>query len=196
MKTQNTEELTLAKGFSRSAKEKIMKDILSKLLTPNNSLSTDRDTDILRMILIEDKKLKEAGAKFNLTPTRISELFYRAIKRVNLRLASFTEQLENSIDMQEEINFLKSKLLHYEKKENQFFTLPSATREILFKDIEEFNLSARVVNICKHNDIDTLADLVKLSKWDFAKMRNAGKGTVREVNEFLTSKGLTWKMKV
>lgn len=196
MNTQNTEETNLAKGFSPSAKEKIMKNILSNLFTRNNSLSSERDTDILRMILIEDKKLKEVGDKFHLTPVRISELFYRAIKRMNLRYASFNEQLENGIDMQEEINFLKNKLQHYEKKENQFFSLPFETKEILFKDIEEFNLSAQVVNICKHNDIETLADLVKLSKRDFSKLRNAGKGAITEINEFLTTKGLRWKMDI
>lgn len=196
MNTKNTDETSLAKGFSPSAKEKIMKDILSNLFITNNSLSTSRDTDILRMILIEDKKLKEVGDKFGLTPLRISELFYRAVQRLNLRYASFNEQVEDVIYMQEEINFLKNKLQHYEKKESQLFALPSQTREILFKDIEEFNLSARVVNICKSNEIDSLSDLVKLSKRDFSKLRSAGKSAVTEIDQFITSKGLSWKMKM
>lgn len=85
MNTQNLGKTIFPKKFGYSAKEQIKKDILSILFSQNNSLLCSRDTDIIRMILIEDNNLKEIGDKYSLTPTRISQLFNRAIRRINFR---------------------------------------------------------------------------------------------------------------
>ena len=195
MNTQNLEKIIFPRKFGYSAKEQRKKDILSILFSPNNFLLGSRDTDIIRMILIEDKNLKEIGDKFNLTPTTISHIFNRAIRRINFRYAAINEQLENAVDMQKEISFLTKKLRQYEN-ENIISSLPLETKEILYKGIKEFNFSVRAINTFKAARIDTLADLVKFSKRDLLRFRNVGKVTVIEINEFLKAKGLSWEMKM
>ena len=196
MDTEHTEEKELAKGFSKAAKEQTRKHILSHLFNSPNALSTDRDTYILRAILVEDKTLKEVGDKFSLTPLRISQLFYRAVQRVNTRFETVLAQYENAIDLQAEVNLLKAKLQHYEQKENKVLALPEEVREMLFKEIESFGFSSRMVNICVAHDIEILADLVKLKKKEFCGFRNTGNLTVKEVDAFFTKHGLSWGMDI
>lgn len=188
--------IDLTKGFKPSDKEQITKNILSKLFSPSNPLLSKRDTDILSMLLIEDKELEEVSNKVGLTPFQISELFDKSVIRVNFRLEDFNEQLQTNIDNQLEIKFLKHRLMVLENAEKTNLFLPLDTKELLSKDLGEFNLSARVVNCCRAHDIDTLAGLVKISKHDFSKFLNLGKASVNEVTEFLLSKGLNWKMKI
>jgi|GEM_PF-2167298 len=200
METENThtkklEKTIFPKKFGYSAKEQFKKDILSILFNQNNSLLSIRDTDIIRMILIEDKNLKEIGDKLCLTPTTISHLFNRAIRRINFRYATINEQLENAVNMQEEIRFLTKKLRQYEN-ENIISSLPSETKEILYKGIKEFNFSVRAINTFRAARINTLGDLVKFSKRDLLRFRNVGKVTILEINEFLKAKGLSWEMKM
>jgi predicted DNA-binding protein YlxM (UPF0122 family) len=196
MGTENTEEKGLAKGFSREAKDKIRKEILSYLFNSPNALSTDRDTYILRAILVEDKTLKEVGDKFSLTPLRISQLFYRAVQRVNTRFETFIAQYENAIDLQAEVNLLRIKLQHYQSKENKIFSLSPEVREMLPQSVKSFNFSSRLLNILDAYNIDTLADLVKRRKREFAGYRNTGKHSVKEVDDFLTAHGLSWGMQL
>lgn len=195
MNTQNSEKTIFPRKFGYSAKEQIKKDIFSILFSQNNSLLSSRDTDIIRMILIEDKNLKEIGDKISLTPTTISQLFNRAIRRINFRYATINEQLENAVNMQKEIRFLTNKLRQYENG-NLISSLPLETKEILYKGLKEFNFSARAINTFKAASIDTLADLVKFSKRDLLSFRSVGKKTITEIDEFLISKGLNWEMQL
>lgn len=199
MDTQDTNhngKTVIVQDLTHEIRESMRKDILSKLFDKNSSLSTGIDAEILRMVLVEDKKLSEVGEKLNLAPLEISQSFYRALQRVNLRYATFNKQVENAIDLQGEVLFLKSKLKDYERKENRILGLPPETREILFKNIRHMGFSSRVWNILHAYDIETVADLARLTKWEFSRFKNAGKISLKEVSDFLSSKGLSWGMNI
>jgi len=187
---QNGEDL------SPEMKESMRKDILSKLFDKNSSLSPEMDTDILRMVLIEDRKLSEVGDELKLTPLEVSQFFYRALRRVSLRFATFNMQVENATDWQGEILFLRSKLQRYERKENKVLELPFETKKLLFQSVRNMGFSNRVWNILHAHDIEILADLVKLTKYEFSRCRGVGKGSLKEVNDFLLSEGLNWGMDI
>ena len=190
--TQDSAELIFPRKFSSSAKEQYRKDILSILFTQNNSLLSSRDTEVIRMTLVEGKNLTEIGDRFYLSPTRVSEIFNRAINRINLYYATINEQLKKANDMENEINFLNRKLKRYEESTKPFIVLPLETREMLSKNITEFDFSLRIVRFCLSNDYNTLADLLKLSKYDIMRFRNVGKQTFTKIDDFITSKGLSW----
>ena len=69
-------------------------------------------------------------------------------------------------------------------------------KKTLSTSVDNFEFSQRVLNICLMADIDTIADLVRYSRKDFSDLRNSGKKSVDEVEHFLKSKGLSWKMKI
>jgi DNA-directed RNA polymerase alpha subunit len=68
-------------------------------------------------------------------------------------------------------------------------------KKTLSTSVDNFDFSQRVLNICLMADIDTIADLVRYSKKDFGALRNSGKKSVDEVEAFLESNKLSWKMK-
>lgn len=146
------------------------------------------------MTLVEGKNLTEIGDKFYLSPTRVSEIFNRAINRINLYYATINEQLKKANDMENEINFLNRKLKRYEENTKQFIVLPLETREMLSKNITEFDFSLRIVKFCLSNHYNTLADLLKLSKYDIMRFRNVGKQTFTKIDDFITAEGLSWGM--
>lgn len=63
---------------------------------------------------------------------------------------------------------------------------------VLSKRIEDCNLSVKVMNVCRHNGIETLGDLTKMTKTDFYKFNNVGMFSLGEVDDLLKEHGLTW----
>lgn len=184
------------RGVFDSSKEESIKKILSSLLEENASLLTVKETEVLRMILVENKKPEEAGKELLLTSRRIKDLFHFGVKRLANKLSTLHGRLNHAEQMQEEINTLKSKLKQYEEKEKQVVVLPVETQKLLSMNLEDVALPKRVFNILYAYDFRTVEDLVRISKNDFRKFRNAGKQSADELEAFLKSKGLTWSMKV
>ena len=173
-----------------------IKLIFSKLLDDEQSLLTQRETDILRLVLLEDKKPEEIAEKFTLTTSRIRHIFQNSIKRLSVKLNNLGEKLSLSYSLQEEVNALKSKLGEYEEEQNKMTVLPLKIKKTLSVNLKSFNLSARTINILDNADIETVADLARMKRTDFLKFRNAGKKSVDELEELLKDNGLTWNMKI
>lgn len=64
------------------------------------------------------------------------------------------------------------------------------------KPLQDFDLSVRALNCLKAADLDTLGELVSLDKDDLEKFRNFGKKTLAELEDFLTSIGLSFGIDV
>lgn len=67
---------------------------------------------------------------------------------------------------------------------------------MLNKSVKDIGLSVRTYNILLANDIITLADVCRLSKTDVLRFHNAGRKTLRELDNLLKDYGLNWGMNV
>lgn len=67
-------------------------------------------------------------------------------------------------------------------------TLP----DIYKAKITEVGLSLRAVHGLRRVGVETIADICKIRKKDFARTRNVGAGTVAEVDDFLHSHNIDW----
>ena len=86
-----------------------------------------------------------------------------------------------------EIQRLKATI---EKKDKE---LEKRQDGVFVKNIVDLNcFSVRTLNILYAAGIRTIADLTKLHKTDVLKLRNAGKGTLSEINDFFEKYGLEW----
>ena len=56
---------------------------------------------------------------------------------------------------------------------------------ILIKPIVQCNFSVRALNCLKSIDVETVADLVEHTKLDLLRIRNCGRKTITEINDFL-----------
>lgn len=63
--------------------------------------------------------------------------------------------------------------------------------EILKKPIEDLNFTLKTFNILKRNRVDTVAELIRLSKKDLSRMRNFGVKSINEVVKALEKMGLS-----
>lgn len=177
-------------------KEQIVKDILSKLLLIDVHPFFKRGNDVLREMLINGKSVKETYKILGLYPMRIKQLFPQAVNHLNSKLDGLNERLRNIGEMEKEIKTLKEKLKQFEEKKERLDAIPEKTRKILSIKIEDIDLPMRVVNTCRMEKIQTIGDLVKLSKREFMSMRNMGRKCAGEVEKFLFSKDLRWEMKI
>lgn len=192
MKTHNPKKVVRLKLFSHNSKVKKMQEILLNLFSIGNPLISEWETDILRMILVENKSVQNVADKFNRTPATINLRFKRAIRRIKLRYANLTKELKNAIALQNEVKLLESKLQRFEKIERVEQMSPE-TKKILLMDIKEFDFSKRVLNAFDAADICTVADILKISKTHLLYFRGVGKYSVYEIEDFLQTKGLKWE---
>lgn len=66
------------------------------------------------------------------------------------------------------------------------------TRQLLKSKLADMDLSVRALNCLKAAEVETLGELVSFSKSDLMKFRNFGKKSLTELEELVTSKGLTF----
>ncbi|WP_038030092.1 DNA-directed RNA polymerase subunit alpha [Thermonema rossianum] len=69
-------------------------------------------------------------------------------------------------------------------------------RKLLKTPLSELDLSVRAYNCLRSANIKTLGDLVRLEISDMMKFRNFGKKSLTEIEELISSKGLTFGMDV
>jgi DNA-directed RNA polymerase subunit alpha len=67
-------------------------------------------------------------------------------------------------------------------------------RQLLKTKLVDLDLSVRALNCLKAAEVDSLGDLVKFNKNDLLKFRNFGKKSLTELEDLLTSMGLTFGM--
>ena len=67
---------------------------------------------------------------------------------------------------------------------------------ILAKPISECSLSVRALSICKMNDLEIVADICRLTPSEFLSLRNSGRRTFLDIDNFLKENNLEWGMEV
>jgi DNA-directed RNA polymerase subunit alpha len=67
-------------------------------------------------------------------------------------------------------------------------------RQLLKTNLMDLDLSVRALNCLKAAEVDSLGELVKFNKNDLLKFRNFGKKSLTELEDLLTSMGLTFGM--
>jgi DNA-directed RNA polymerase subunit alpha len=67
-------------------------------------------------------------------------------------------------------------------------------RQLLKTKLVDMDLSVRALNCLKAAELETLGDLVTLTKNDLLKFRNFGKKSLTELEQLVQSKNLTFGM--
>ena len=70
------------------------------------------------------------------------------------------------------------------------------TTPILDQRMINFSLCVRTLTILHQAKVDTVRDLVRLNKIDILKIRNAGRKTLAELDDFICDHNLNWGMDV
>lgn len=175
---------------------KVCLEVICKTLTP-------RESDLLREIIWDCKAVETVAKKWGLTNIRVRQILDKAKRRVlhtsRLELFNWEKHITERQKLLFEIDQLKREknelALSLGKDPDQpiLFTKVPKHPKLLIKLID-CDLSVRALNCLKSADIETLEELISYDKTQFFKFRNFGKKSLTEIEEFLSSKGLSFGM--
>ncbi len=175
-------------------KEKIKSELLSALL--DSALLHKKDREVLTAFLVQDKTTKEVAEITKLTTFRVKQILVDAVHRVKLKLITLDKQFSMRGSMQEKIDSLMERVRRYEEREREINALPENRRKLLSVKLADIDFSIRLLNACQLSKINTVGDIVKLTKREFMSLRNVGRKSVDELDEFIHTKDLHWGMKI
>ena len=108
----------------------------------------------------------------------------------NKALAKRIESLEHELDM------AKKALCVYQDMKQGKGEYSDEIYKALQTKIDDIYFSKRTVNVLAYMEVDTLADLVQYQRTDLLRVRNCGRTTVKEIEDYLDSVGLNLGMDV
>jgi hypothetical protein len=167
-------------------------------------LLTNRESDILRMFLLEECSFQKISETFDLPEKRSKEVFEKALIRLNYRSnVSFNNLLKELDDLRkknsrlnEENRKLQQRIEAFEyelQKENPQFKIDPKSKKIivlpLFKYLIE-DASVRLSFCLKAAEITTTAQVLSYKKSEYLKFRKFGRKTLEELENLLKKYGL------
>ena len=167
-----------------------IKEILLASLHNYEGQLTQREIRILAMVL-EGEKLQDIAQKEQLACGRTRQILEKAIHKVAC-YSDRTKEMEALIAEQEQtIRELQDKLFLAGKS-----SLSVEQRELLRKSIFDLDLPVRILNALRALDVETVGDLVKHQRSDFTDIRNFGRQSLKDLDEFLASHNLAWGIEI
>ena len=101
------------------------------------------------------------------------------------------ESIKEEIELLKKQNYeLKAELFELNKDSQLLF---EKTDSILYKSVVDLDISVRLLNVLKVNDLNTLGDIVRFKRQDFLRFRNFGKKSLDELIDVLETFNLKLK---
>lgn len=171
-----------------------------------------REEEVINRVL-DGASLDEIGDYFCLSRERILQIFLKACRKCGQH-GNLKQYIANSEDTKKELEQLrldneglKRALSQWLKEKEELHEtygpiydeelarLEELTRKLDVR-IFDCDLSVRTLNCLKASDIDTVGDICRYGKTDLLKMRNFGKKSLTEVDDFIEAQGLEFRMDV
>lgn len=193
---QEEEELLKELSLVRSISKIYGREVLYNIIDKNLYDLTNYERDIvLDLFTYGDSSM--VADKYGLTRARILQLYGRAMRNI-VRQPTMKSKLKEIETLKEEVQHLTRLVNLYRTSEEKKITerekaeIDEAMRSdiLLSKKVSDCYFSVRLLNCLKCAEIETVGELVKMRKRDFFKMRNFGKKSMRELEEWLEKEGL------
>ncbi|MBI3500970.1 MAG: hypothetical protein HY063_04170 [Bacteroidetes bacterium] len=147
--------------------------------------------------------LEEIGKEYTLSGEAVRRRIYKNnIKLVTIFSSAIKDRSDKYWDkknydaLEKKYNHLKNFIegLEFMKKELNVPAVPAepmpVNYSIRFIDLD--NINVRLVNCLKAADVETIGDLMSLTKIDLLKYRNFGKKSLKELEDILAKFGISW----
>lgn len=165
---------------------------------------TERDGAVLEDRL-KGKSLEDISSRHGITRERCRQIAEKAIRRAG-SLIKLKEKLEERQQMLSDIAALKQEVTYLRSQLEHQATPAITPDEHLFKllstNIRDCGLSVRTTNCLVYGDrysvsaYQTLGDVCRSTITDLLKLRNFGRKSLLELEEYLESNGLSFGMDV
>lgn len=176
---------------AQSAKELLV----AAISVGKNSLSA-REQFVLMEVLINQKTFAELTEGLQLTRSRVKVIFQNGTKRLNNIFNGINRRVIAYDEMEKELIGIKKKLAKKKEEIDKQKKISPELKATLSLSVSDLDFSARLTKVFYDANIYTVADIVKLQRLDFLKLRNFGKSSMSELEDFVESKNLSWNMAV
>jgi len=176
-------QYTMAKpiiDFKEFAKAIFDRNLLKPMLS-------ERYIDIIEDRIINEMTISEIANKFEISETRATQMYRKAIDRVSkanwvkLEMSLIFEKQQEIISKDLQLNAYAKELARIESEESKF----SSTLRLADIELENVDMSVRLYNCLKAAKCSTLQDVVLKGRHEIKKLRNVGKGTMVELETIL-----------
>ena len=173
---------------------------------------TPREQEIIALRYQQYKTFEEIGKVYGVTRERVRQILTKAIIKIRYKFTHFVEKIEfEKFEKQEQEFYQKSyddlvakrqELIELFKQNGEYTeemeiyfgeVFPKSAVKVRYEDldIEELDLSVRSYNCLRRVGIKKIGDLLKLSyPYDYWKIRNLGKKSLKEIVDKLKEHGL------
>lgn len=156
---------------------------------------TDREADIMFQV-IDGRDIMLIALDYGLTKTRVLQIFLKGCKKA-AELKDIKSQLDELKRLRVEVAELKTVIKNLSKDDNNNMgQIDDSFRNKIHRRLVECGLSTRTLGCLVGAGIYTVADLCKWNKLDLLHIRNFGKKSLAELDDFLEGMGLYFGMDV
>lgn len=171
----------------------------------------ERRGDDMIELLLHGYDVLYIAEKYGIEPVRVHQIVEKSIRILNCEGILYRKLKEDNNYLKEKVQTLENKikiLVSYREpgSESLEYIKVGVQENILTKRLVDCNLSVRTLNCLRAYSaskyvngqwvdapVDTVADLTRLKKADLLKVRNFGKKSLMEVDDFLNELGLEWE---
>lgn len=183
-----------AKTDNRALREEITKELLQTMIASTGDHFTKNAKTILEEVLVNHKSFTEIGETILLTRSRQRTILKDSLVRLKRYLLSNERMRESYYTMEKELKEAKDKLSAFEKEQEKQKNISPELKAILSKPIARVGFSMRLMNSLQGGNINTVADLVRCSPRDLLTLRNFGRKSMAEVEDFFNRNSLSFGM--
>lgn len=168
----------------------IGREAVYNMLLSYQPLFSETELSIIKS-LIEVGDISAVAANYELSSTRIAQIACKVVRKI--RNAKRYGALIDEIDrLEEENENLKNQLLLAGEKVEKV----DEKSVLLSKNIVDLPFTVRAINVMKMAEIQTVGDMISMRQSELMKLRNMGRKTMKELEEFADKYGLEFGMKV
>lgn len=167
-----------------------------------------RESQIIRDV-INGTDLGWIAQDYGLTRTRIAQIFYKGCRKardlstIKMQLNELSELKNEMAQMKAELKIMNDELKVQRAAEQELQEMDEEDRIKHIKETDEMlkllntrlvdcDLTVRSMNCLNSADLKTIGDLARLTRSELLRFRNFGKKSLRELEDFLDSKGLSF----
>lgn len=156
---------------------------------------TEREADIMYQV-IDGRELALIAVDYGLTTTRVLQIFLKGCRKA-AELKDIKSQLDELKRLMVEVAELKTVIKNLSKDEHiNLAQIDDSFRNKIRRRLADCDLSNRTLGCLVGAGIYTVGDLCKSSKFDLLSIRNFGRKSMAELDDFLEEMGLDFGMDI
>lgn len=172
------------------------KQLLVTAISIGKNTLSEREQFVLMEVLVNQKTFAELTENLQLTQSRVKAIFQNGAKRLDNIFNGINSRVIAYDAMEKELKEIKKKLAKKEEEIDKQKKISPELKATLSLSVSELDFSTRLMKALYDANIYTVADVVKLHRLDFLKLRNFGKSSMSELEDFVESKNLSFNMAV